>query len=319
MKSCFFALTAALFSTAALGANGRIVAIGDEWLLSDQAFTDAPAQAGQLATNVATFFTGGSPSSFLVCSTAGVVPPWGARGVLGLKLKAHMIGLGHTWVIDSSALTLSKLLSYRGVFLCGNAGSGDANAPALQQYVNAGGNVFIMAGSGDFASSQAEAAAWNNFLGRFGLQFGPTYFGFPSPSSLLDVPAIPSLNPLGESITLVEWGYGQSVNDLEPANPLNEIALYANFTGQPQPPASEVAHHPIIGTYNIATVCLGDLNSDGLVDDADFVIFNNAYNILDCADPSMPAGCPADLNSDGVVDDGDFIIFIQSYDLLVCP
>ncbi|MBX3387951.1 MAG: hypothetical protein KF691_00705 [Phycisphaeraceae bacterium] len=65
--------------------------------------------------------------------------------------------------------------------------------------------------------------------------------------------------------------------------------------------------------------CPGDLNGDGFVDDADFVIFVVAYNILDCADPSMPAGCPADLNGDMLVDDADFVVFVAAYNELVCP
>lgn len=65
--------------------------------------------------------------------------------------------------------------------------------------------------------------------------------------------------------------------------------------------------------------CPADLNGDGQVDDADFVLFVAAYNILDCADPSMPAFCPADINSDGAVDDADFVLFVQAYNELVCP
>lgn len=67
------------------------------------------------------------------------------------------------------------------------------------------------------------------------------------------------------------------------------------------------------------SVCTGDLNSDGLVDDADFVLFLSGYNILDCADSSMPAGCPADFNRDAVVDDADFQLFVPAYDALLCP
>jgi hypothetical protein len=33
----------------------------------------------------------------------------------------------------------------------------------------------------------------------------------------------------------------------------------------------------------------------------------------------MPAGCPSDLNADGVVDDADFILFVAGYNELVCP
>jgi hypothetical protein len=72
-------------------------------------------------------------------------------------------------------------------------------------------------------------------------------------------------------------------------------------------------------TWTAQTACPGDLNNDGQVDDADFVVFAAAYNILDCADPAMPAGCPADLNSDGFVDDSDFVAFAAAYNTLLCP
>lgn len=66
------------------------------------------------------------------------------------------------------------------------------------------------------------------------------------------------------------------------------------------------------------TLCRADFNCDGAVDDTDFVSFLNAYNILDCADPAMPAGCPADITLDGVVDDSDFTAFVQAYNRLLC-
>lgn len=78
-----------------------------------------------------------------------------------------------------------------------------------------------------------------------------------------------------------------------------------------------------VSTTNFLTVtappCPADFNSDGFVDDGDFVIFAAAYSILDCADPSMPVGCPADLNNDGFVDDTDFVIFAGAYEALLCP
>ncbi|MBX3387952.1 MAG: hypothetical protein KF691_00710 [Phycisphaeraceae bacterium] len=66
-------------------------------------------------------------------------------------------------------------------------------------------------------------------------------------------------------------------------------------------------------------VCRADFNCDAAVDDSDFVFFVAAYNILDCADPSMPAGCSADLNGDGFVDDSDFVLFVAAYNALLCP
>ncbi len=69
----------------------------------------------------------------------------------------------------------------------------------------------------------------------------------------------------------------------------------------------------------LAAPCPGDLNGDSIVDDSDFVIFADAYNLLDCADPAMPADCPADLNADLIVDDSDFVLFASAYDALLCP
>ncbi|HEX8875638.1 MAG TPA: endonuclease [Phycisphaerales bacterium] len=73
----------------------------------------------------------------------------------------------------------------------------------------------------------------------------------------------------------------------------------------------------VLGT--IQASCPGDLNADTFVDDADFVIFAAAYELLDCGDPSMPVGCPSDLNTDLFVDDADFVIFAGAYEALICP
>ncbi|MBN8596441.1 MAG: hypothetical protein J0L78_02080 [Planctomycetes bacterium] len=76
------------------------------------------------------------------------------------------------------------------------------------------------------------------------------------------------------------------------------------------------------GNFTSSTIpfalCRSDFNCDGVTDDADFSGFVFAYNILDCADPAMPAGCPADLNLDGAVDDADFTLFVQAYNRLLC-
>lgn len=64
--------------------------------------------------------------------------------------------------------------------------------------------------------------------------------------------------------------------------------------------------------------CVGDLNCDHYVDDADFEMFANAYNLLLCDDPLMPALCPSDFNDDGFVDDADFVTFATGYNTLLC-
>ena len=69
----------------------------------------------------------------------------------------------------------------------------------------------------------------------------------------------------------------------------------------------------------VLSICIGDTNCDGVVEDGDFVDFATAYNIFDCADSQMPPGCPADMNGDGYVDDADFVLFAQAYDNFACP
>ncbi|MBL8876917.1 MAG: hypothetical protein JNM86_14060 [Phycisphaerae bacterium] len=65
--------------------------------------------------------------------------------------------------------------------------------------------------------------------------------------------------------------------------------------------------------------CPADQNGDGVVDDADFVAFASAYDLLDCGVPEMAQGCPADMDRDGFVDDSDFASFAAAYDAFICP
>jgi hypothetical protein len=90
------------------------------------------------------------------------------------------------------------------------------------------------------------------------------------------------------------------------------IAQYGN------PPQAGVTH-VAARVWSQSPPCPADLNADTFVDDADFVLFASAYNVLLCSDPAMPANCPADLNNDDVVDDADFVLFAAAYNELLCP
>ena len=74
-----------------------------------------------------------------------------------------------------------------------------------------------------------------------------------------------------------------------------------------------------IGARLGRTNCPPDLSSDRLVDDADFVLFARAYELLSCDATAMALNCPADQNGDGIVDDTDFALFAQAYNELICP
>lgn len=61
--------------------------------------------------------------------------------------------------------------------------------------------------------------------------------------------------------------------------------------------------------------CPGDLNADGMVDDADFQLFIVSYDQL----VVPPASMAADLTRDALVDDADFVAFLVGYNQLLCP
>lgn len=65
--------------------------------------------------------------------------------------------------------------------------------------------------------------------------------------------------------------------------------------------------------------CPGDLTLDGVVDDADFLSFAQAYFTMTCESAKMRPGCAADLDGDAVVGDTDFEVFALAYDAFVCP
>lgn len=82
--------------------------------------------------------------------------------------------------------------------------------------------------------------------------------------------------------------------------------------------SSEGVHSAaFIGARLAMWACPADLNADRVVDDADFVQFVSAYDVLDCG--TLPPNCPADMTGDGRVDDADFVVFAHAYDDLVCP
>jgi len=61
--------------------------------------------------------------------------------------------------------------------------------------------------------------------------------------------------------------------------------------------------------------CPCDLTNDGVVDDADFVVFANAYDALIMSGAYQGA----DLTGDAQCDDADFVLFAAGYDALICP
>lgn len=92
-----------------------------------------------------------------------------------------------------------------------------------------------------------------------------------------------------------------------------------SFGGACDAPDNRFTNYMVILQLTEISACAADFNGDQFVDDIDFVLFAQQYDLFDCAAPAMPAGCPADLNGDALVEDVDFVLFAQAYDAFVCP
>lgn len=208
---------------AASFAQGKIVVNNDEWTLSDAGYTNAP-DADRFARNVASWFTGGGSGNFLAYSNN--------FGLTGSALANTMTNAGHTWTVSvANPLNLAQMQNYDAVFLGGYYTN--ISIPDLIQYVQNGGNVYLMGGTG-IGGAIFEANFWNPFLNAFGLDFAPQYNGIAG-----NIP-INSPHPIFAGVSQLFQNNGNSVADLQPLNPDNEVlvslgndGLYAVYVPEP--------------------------------------------------------------------------------------
>lgn len=221
-------------------ATGSVVAVGDEWIVSDSAYSFDPANTTAFALNAANFLTGGGPGNFLIYTNN--------FGLTGASFAGTLTGAGHTLTYNAGLpLTLANLSPYDAVFLTGTNGSGGANAAVWAAYVNSGGSVFVQGGTGEFGPNPAnEAAGWNPLLNQFGLALGSQWIG---PNGIYNVPLNGGTHPLHAGMNGVVWSVGQEVIDLDGV-PTNDhtVALYADFTA-----LGDSSNLGIVGVYSVPT------------------------------------------------------------------
>lgn len=105
--------------------------------------------------------------------------------------------------------------------------------------------------------------------------------------------------------TLVTLPPGVTIDTLLDINDVGQVVA-----------SGRIGNLPRLLLFEPAPQCAADFNFDSVVNDADFIIFADAYQRVEC--PVAPQPCPADLNFDGIVDDQDFLLFTLAYNRVTC-
>ncbi|MBO1048842.1 MAG: hypothetical protein HEQ10_14375 [Dolichospermum sp. DEX182a] len=184
--------------------KGKIVVNSDEWTLGNVGFQRSP-DAAIFAINVAKYFVGERKGKFHALSSN--------FGLVQSSLEQTMTTAGHTWTKGMNiTIDLPTLSQYDGIFVGGDL----VDNKVLIQYVKNGGKVYLCAGTG-WGGPQAEADRWNTFLVEFGLKFAGAYNGIEgnfSPNQS---------HPLFTGVKSLYFNNGNSITDLKPESPLNQI------------------------------------------------------------------------------------------------
>lgn len=185
---------------------GLLLVNHDEWTLSNSGFSIAPAgSAAAFAENVGELFAAGGSGNFLAYSAN--------FGLTGSSIATTMTGAGHTWTVSTAVpFTAADLAAYDAVFVGGHVSGAYPDNTVLVDYINAGGNVYVMGGTGN-GGAAAEAAGWNALLNTFGLSFASTYNG------ISGVLAPTSGHPLFDGVAGLYYDHGNSVSDLDLLDP----------------------------------------------------------------------------------------------------
>ena len=180
--------------------QSKIFINNDEWTLTNTGFAAAPDTPTYIA-NLADWFTGGGTGNFLA---------WSSNfGLAGSTLANTMANLGHSWTVSTSEpFTVANLQNYDAVFLGGNA----VDQQVLIDYIAAGGNVYIMAGTG-WGGPVNEANNWNTFLGFYGLGFRPSYNGVGGVFSVAS-----AAHPVFDNVSALYSNNGNTVFQTTPIN-----------------------------------------------------------------------------------------------------
>lgn len=168
-----------------------IVVSNDEWELSNTGFSSASG-TGQFVANLVAEF---GPKIHAYSSDFGFT---------GTSLAVAMSNAGATYTTGTGiSFDLPTLSGYDAIFLGGYYLTA-TQITTLQQYVANGGNVYLAGGTG-LGGPVTEAAAWNPFLGTFGLSFASSYNGIAGNITV-------SGDPIFAGVSALYQNYGNSIS-----------------------------------------------------------------------------------------------------------
>ena len=197
------------FST--MAGEGRVLVSSDEWQLTNQAFALLPDDARQLAENVALWFSGGQPGSFLAHTDN--------RAFNESEIAQVMFDEGHQWTVRSpntDPITKPELFTYDAVFL--------ARGPAIDNqwlldFVDSGGNVMIAGGADTDLSNLETPLLWNAFLNPLGIPF------FNAINGVDEVASVNSNHPVFLGVDQVYTQSTVPIHELDPDDIRTEVIM----------------------------------------------------------------------------------------------
>jgi len=147
--------------------TGKLLALHDEYMLSDHGIQQAP-DTETFISNIAKLFYRNNGGKFLDYTTYYITNPT----VQGNGLEKILSTPPYSYIRDCAPLlTLDFLSKFEAIFV----GGLDIDNQILIDYVKAGGNVCLIAGTGHGGSASSEATGWNQLLGAFGLRLESSY------------------------------------------------------------------------------------------------------------------------------------------------
>ena len=147
--------------------TGKLLVLHDEYMLSDHGIQQAP-DTETFISNIAKLFYRNNGGKFLDYTTYYITNPT----VQGNGLEKILSTPPYSYIRDCAPLlTLDFLSKFEAIFV----GGLDVDNQILIDYVKAGGNVCLIAGTGHGGSASSEATGWNQLLGAFGLRLESSY------------------------------------------------------------------------------------------------------------------------------------------------